>query len=168
MAASENGLFGRPYVMQDMARWVGATVGLCGSVTATGVFLTLRGIPRAVPPSVVMLWFATIGIVIALIFGVAVAAPLPPTPLEEPFVWLVVIGGVGVLSSIGQVLFVAGLQREKAGVGAAVRNLDVAVAYAAQVLVFGHVDAVALCGGLAITASAVGIALRKMYKNRQS
>ena len=75
---------------------------------------------------------------------------------------ILLLGGLGVF------LFLAclnrGLTLEKSGPGVLVRNLDVAIAYGIQVIVFGKVpDVLSIIGALVVVSSVVLVTVNKLF-----
>ncbi len=97
--------------------------------------------------------------------GAAVQTFVAPPSFSS---WLLLLG-VGLFSFTGQILFNAGVQREKAGPASMIRNLDVAFSFFWQVVALGIAPNIwSVLGAIVISGCVLAMGIRKWKMENQA
>jgi drug/metabolite transporter (DMT)-like permease len=152
----------------DFERRLAPFVAILGSIGAGSAVVCIRllGMQGGLKP-----------VVLAHAYGFAVMmwAPLgflfpgqsPKFDLFASATWIAV--GVGLMSSVNQVMFNTGMMRVPASIGSMMRNIDIVASYTWQVLIFGQSATLfGLLGSGLIVVTTVAQAIRKLLEQRKS
>ncbi|CEM12881.1 unnamed protein product [Vitrella brassicaformis CCMP3155] len=144
------------------SRVVAVLLALTGALAGATAYTLVRRIGTRVPALVLVLYLS----VSTTLTSIVLVATLRPSPRHSSNTDLSLLGwlaAVGVLGFAAHWCLNRGLQIEKAGPGAFVSNLDVALAYILQVCVLGRpLDGWSVCGAALIVAAACLMVLQKM------
>ena len=137
---------------------IGILVAIAGSLLSALVYIAIRKIGPGVNPLVLVAYMGMCGIIVAPFGGIFQTLVWPSTAS----VWFGLLL-IGTFSFVGQILFNAGVQREKAGPASMIRNLDVAFAFMWQIVIEGIApNPWSVLGAFIISACVVAIGLKKM------
>ena len=146
-----------PSVNIGADRAAGVIAAIAGSLSSACVYIAIRKVGPGVPPLVLVAYMGMCGVFFAPFGGIFQTFTWP----SEFKIWFFLLL-VGIFSFIGQVLFNAGVQREKAGPASMIRNLDVAFSFLWQITIEGiPPDVWSVFGALIISASVVAMGIKK-------
>jgi drug/metabolite transporter (DMT)-like permease len=146
-----------PNVNTGSFHTAGIVAAIVGSLVSSFVYVAIRKVGPGVHPLVLVTYMGLVGMWFAPFGGLAQTFNWP----ADGEVWISLLM-IGLLSFVGQMLFNAGVQREKAGPASMIRNLDVAFSFVWQVVIEGIVPNVwSVFGALIISASVVAMGIKK-------
>lgn len=147
----------------------GALVGLAGAVCSAGAYLTVRALRRSDHPFVVMLAFPLVAgaASLAVVLPATLAGDRAPEALHGAAVWVwpgargwVLIGGIALMTAVGQVFLTYGLHWEPAGRATVATYLAVVVSIPLGIALFGQwPDPAMLLGGAMVVGAVAALAL---------
>ena len=146
----------------------GALIGLSGAVSSAAAYMTVRALRHSDHPFVVMLAFPAVASVLSL--GFMATAPLaasavPALSNAPAWVWpdargWMLIGGIALMTAVGQIFLTYGLHHEAAGPATVATYLAVVVSIPLGVLLFDQwPDGWMLLGGAMVIGSIGSLAL---------
>jgi drug/metabolite transporter (DMT)-like permease len=146
----------------------GALIGLAGAVCSAGSYLTIRALRRSEHPFIVMLAFPAVASISA--FVVMLTAPsvvrLLDLPARAPgWVWpdargWTLIGGIALMTAVGQIFLTYGLHWEPAGRATVATYMAVVVSIPIGILLFDQwPDRWMLLGGAMVIGSVATLAV---------
>ena len=131
--------------------------GLCSAVTASGAYLSIRKL-KGVNTMVVVSLYGVVGVLVSLVMLFSLQAWTPPQGASQ---WALLIG-IGCLGAAGQWLLNGGFQREKAGIGSLMRNVDILCAFIWQATILQEaVSPWSVGGAFAVFAGTAAVAILK-------
>ena len=146
------------------AHTLGLVAAVCGSLVSAFVYIAIRKVGPGVNPLVLVCYMGLAGILLGP-FGALVQTFVWPASVAS---WAILLF-VGVTSFVGQILFNAGVQIEKAGPASMIRNLDVAFSFFWQMIVQGIAPSPwSVLGAVIISASVVAMGVRKWRADKQA
>lgn len=143
--------------------WSGASIGLAGALCSAGAYLTVRALRHSEHPFMVMLAFPAVASTCAftmVLVGAWRSAGTSWTP-PDPRGWLL-IGGIALMTAIGQVFLTYGLQWESAGRATVATYVAVVASIPLGIVLFGQwPDAWMLAGGAMVIGSVASLAMTR-------
>ena len=131
-----------------------AGIALLGAVLSAGAYVAVRRLGATEDPLVIVFYFAMVSTLGSL--PLTLRNPVLPTALE----WLA-LGGIGLVTQLGQVFMTKGLRLEAAGRAMAVGYMQIVFAAFWGMLFFAELpDAWGVAGALLIVLGTFGIARR--------
>lgn len=152
-----------PNVNTGSEHTLGVFAAILGSLVSACVYIAIRKVGPGVHPLVFVCWMGLVGVFLTP-FGGLVQTWVWPSNIVP---WMYVVF-IGIFSFTGQILFNAGVQKEKAGPASMIRNLDVVFSFVWQVTIEGILpNAWSVVGAVVISASVVAMGVRKWKMQEQ-
>jgi drug/metabolite transporter (DMT)-like permease len=152
-----------PTVNSSSSHTLGVIAAILGSLVSACVYIAIRKVGPGVHPLVFVCWMGLVGVFLTP-FGALVQTFVFPSAFLP---WFYVIM-VGLCSFVGQILFNAGVQKEKAGPASMIRNLDVVFSFLWQITIEGILpNAWSVLGAIVISGSVVAMGVRKWRLQEQ-
>ncbi len=134
----------------------GALIGLVGAVCSAGAYVTVRALRNAEHPFMVMLAFPAVASVLSLL-----TVPFSVWVWPDARGWGL-IGGIALMTAIGQVLLTYGLSHEAAGPATVATYFAVVVSLPLGVLLFDQwPDGWMLLGGAMVVGAVASLAFER-------
>ena len=131
--------------------------GCLSALTAAGAYLSIRKL-GGVNTMAVVFFYGIVGVLASVVMLFSLQAWAPLGSVADGALLL----GIGVLGALGQWLMNAGFQRENAGIGSLMRNVDIVCAFVWQVTILQEpVSAWSLGGAAAVLVGTATIAVLK-------
>ena len=137
-------------------------IALLGAFISAWVYLAIRKVGKGTNPLVLVACLGWLGLLVCP-FDLLVENWPMPSSVDWAFMLC-----IGVFAFAGQLLFNAGVQKEKAGISSLIRNLDIVFSVLWQLTVEAQpIHPLSLLGACIVTASVIGLGLRKSLRDHQ-
>lgn len=144
-------------------RILGVLFALIGSFFGTGVYITVRVIGNRIHSTSLVLFMGSVMLTLSSFWILVKRLPLS----FGLHLWGV-LAAIGVLSVLGQVMFMKGVQMEEAGPASIVRNLDIIFSFVLQSIFLKteSFDWLAVFGAVLIVTSVFYVGVEKYYREK--
>jgi len=133
------------------SRWFAIVAALLSAIIASFAYLSIRKL-KGVNTMVVVAVYGAFGFVLSLVMLFSLQSWTPPTSVAQ---WCMLLG-IGVLGFLAQWLLNGGMQREQAGIGSLMRNIDVACAFLWQATILQQDVSLWAVGGALLVLGGAG------------
>lgn len=145
------------------AHTFGVMVALLGACLSASVFIIIRRIGAGVHPLVLVFYMGFTGFVSVPITAFFQVWRVP----GDIWIWLYIFG-IGITAFVGQILFNAGVQMEKAGLASLIRTLDVMFAFFWQITILAEpISGWSFLGAALISTGVILVGWKKIKTERE-